>query len=354
MGFPFHVAPEIQLHAGSRGIRAAFAPLSPVSDGTAATPDTRLTAFLTAVLGDVRRRPTLRLANSGHPAAGATKEETAKHLQAVFDEIISLHRIEFPDITPPAPPAIPPVEHAEMLRRHERLALTGISWLARAERRAAREQARLSANAEATAWIANAEQERSHLQRELDQQWTDLLRNDPATVLRTLSYSFKNNETPAAPTGIRGSEIFLALQAPGPEAIPERIPDTTQAGNLTLRKLNKTDRASYHRLLVSGQVLATLREVFATAPRISLARVAILRPVRTDAHGPRLDCVLAGGFPRAAFQGMSWNDMDAAAVLSETASELLANPAPRTGELRAIDLRAEPDLAGLVADVILE
>ena len=58
----------------------------------------------------------------------------------------------------------------------------------------------------------------------------------------------------------------------------------TDAGNLSLRKLTKSDKADLYKLLVAGYVLVTIREAFAVAPSL-LRRVlryfGPLYPMRT-------------------------------------------------------------------------
>ncbi|MFI6325528.1 DUF4236 domain-containing protein [Nonomuraea sp. NPDC050556] len=352
MGFSFRIAPGIRISASSRGMRASLGPrIARVHVGagrtglsTGAGPIT----LYSSLGGGPRRRP----ANAQRSLAQASKEEEAKRLLAVFHEITSLHRAEFADVTPPVAPAIRPVEHAAMLRTHERQALKGISWFNRTERRAARERARIGANAQAAVWVGGAEVERSQIQEELDREWSRLLANDPATVLETLTDAFDDNQAPAAAAGVQGSEVLLVLQVPGLEGVPERMPGATQAGNLTLRKLNKTERASYYLQLVAGHALATLREAFAMAPGITSARIVVMRQYRTDSYGaPQLECVLAGRFRRTSFHGVHWEAADASGVLNDTADELLFNTAPRTGELRAINLAREPELAHLLATI---
>jgi hypothetical protein len=47
---------------------------------------------------------------------------------------------------------------------------------------------------------------------------------------------------------------------PDEDAVPERMPARTQAGNLTLGKLPKAERSALYLLLIAGYVLVTLRE----------------------------------------------------------------------------------------------
>jgi hypothetical protein len=47
---------------------------------------------------------------------------------------------------------------------------------------------------------------------------------------------------------LNGSEVSLVILAPGPDFVPERFPSHTEAGNISLKKLTKTECASYYTL----------------------------------------------------------------------------------------------------------
>ena len=129
------------------------------------------------------------------------------------------------------------------------------------------------------------------------------------------------------------------------------MPARTQAGNLTLRKLPKADRAAFYTALVLGELLVTLREAFAVAPGVMAVRAVVLRHAGADAYGnPRLECLLAGRFSRSSFDGVRWREADAATIVEGTANELLVNQ--RTGKgLQPLDLRQEPEIQDLIAHV---
>ena len=57
--------------------------------------------------------------------------------------------------------------------------------------------------------------------------------DDPDTVIATMTEAFGDNEAPAAPIGLDGDELSLAVLVPAGSTVPERMPATTQAGNLT-------------------------------------------------------------------------------------------------------------------------
>ena len=273
----------------------------------------------------------------------AYKAEEAQRLAAIFTEILNVHRQQFPPAQPPAAPRPELPDEGQLRSRHEHAALQGIGWFKRAERATARQHAAEAAAAELAALRQQAETATAHAQAELDEQWAQLLANDPDTLIATLAKAFEDNEAPAAPIGVDGDEVSLTVLVPADSAVPERMPATTPAGNLMLRKLPKGKRAAAYTLLVAGRLPVTLRETFAVAPGINAARVLALRDGGTDAYGkPRLECLLAGRWTRAGFEGVRWQDADAGAILQDTAADLTANV--RRSQLQPIDLSKEPQI----------
>jgi hypothetical protein len=193
-----------------------------------------------------------------------------------------------------------------------------------------------------------AQAEQSGAQQELDRQWARLAGNDPDTVLATLAEAFEDNEAPAAAVGIDGAELTLIVLVPDEGTVPERMPATTQAGNLTLRKLPKGERSALYLMLIAGHVLVTLREAFAVAPGAQAARVIAVRRGSQDIYGrTSLDCMLAGRWARSAFNGVRWADAEAVDILAGTAIELLLNQ--KRGQVLPVDLAAEPEIRALLS-----
>jgi hypothetical protein len=163
-----------------------------------------------------------------------------------------------------------------------------------------------------------------------------------------LAEAFEDNEAPAAPVAVDGAELDLVVLAPPSEVVPERMPDRTQAGNPTLRKLPKGERSALYGLLVFGHLLVTMREAFAVAPGITAIRSVLLRPAGADAYGrPRLECLVAGRFLRSAFDGVRWEDADASRIVADTATELLVN-LRRGTQLQPINLSQEPEIQKVI------
>jgi hypothetical protein len=280
--------------------------------------------------------------------AAAEKAEEAQRLAAALQEILSVHRTEFPPASPPVAPGPSLPDARAVRRRHERDALAGISLLQRAARAGAKDRAAQAAEVELAAARQQAIEQQAEVQRQLDQHWQRLCDNDPEVVLATLAEAFEDNEAPAAPVAVDGTELALVVLAPPYEVVPERMPDRTKAGNLTLRKLPKGERSALYGLLVFGHLLVTMREAFAVAPGMTAIRSVLLRHRGPDAYGrPRLECLLAGRFLRSAFDSVRWHDADASRIVQDTATELLVN-LRRGTELQPINLSKEPEIQKVI------
>jgi hypothetical protein len=261
---------------------------------------------------------------------------------------MNAHRQEFPVATAPVAPAPAPIDKNAILERCEREALQGIGVLHRSDRAAARRQASKVAAAQIAEADSQQHEQRASLQRELDDQWRRLLANDPDVVADTLTEAFEDNEAPAAVTGVHGAEVSAVLLVPDASAIPERMPELTPAGNLSLKKLTKTVRDAFYYSLVCGHVLVTVREVLAVAPSVDAVLVAAVRRSPPDVYGVRHpECILAAQFRRDQLAGVRWDMATAADIVSQASADLLTQQTA-SGELRALDLTDEPALAGLL------
>lgn len=367
MGFSVKIAPGVRIRASSHGIRAGIGPrvarVHVGSGRTGSSSGVGPVSFYTAA-GHKRRRSQSRSGKRPPSAAAlqrqaaaarraqaeAEKVHEARQLAAIFNEILQLHRQEFAPVERPiAPPPLQPDEQ-EVRSRHEKAALQGIGLFQRSERAAAKQRAAISAQAELAARWQQAQAEAANWQAYLDGQWSRLLGNDLETVLATLTEAFEDNEAPAAAVGVDGAELFLVVLVPSESAVPERMPATTQAGNLTLRKLPKGERSQLYGLLAAGHVLVTLREALAVAPGIQAGRVIALRSGGQDVYGrPLLECLLAGRWAREAFEGVRWQDADAMAIMTGTASELVMNV--KRVQILPVDLTREPEIAAVLANI---
>jgi hypothetical protein len=362
MGLSFSVklAPGVRVRASSRGLRTSIGPRAArVHVGAGRTTfSTGVGPVTLSTSGgrSTRRRPSAGSYHrqlSASPAAAAKAEE-ARRLAGVFQQLLDVHRADFPAAQHPVapPPAEPDVE--AIRRRHRDAATAGLGFFQRSARAAARELADQQAEGEIQALRAQGTRARAEYQDRLDVWWGNLRRNHPETVIGALAEAFEDNEAAAAPLGVEGDEVALVVLAPPESVVPERMPGTTAAGNLSLRKLPKGERAAFYTQVVLGHVVVTVKEALAVAPGIQGVRVVVLRPAGTDAYGrPRLDCVLAGRWTRAAFAGVQWATASAATVAEDTAAELVVDL--RAGkELQPLDLTDQPGIRGLLQVVDVE
>lgn len=135
MGFSFKVAPGVRIRASSRGIRTSVrtraARVHIGAGRTGFSSGAGPVSFYTSLGGGRRsggrsgsRPPSM--ASYQRQLAAAQKAEEAQRLAAAFQEILNVHRTEFPPAVPPVapPPSLP--DARAVRRRHERDALAGI------------------------------------------------------------------------------------------------------------------------------------------------------------------------------------------------------------------------------------
>lgn len=365
MGFSVRIAPGVRVRASSRGLRASLGPRAArlhVGGGR--------TGFSTGVgpvsyytsLGGSHRRPSSRPSSAtaatnrqlAAAARSADKLESARALDAALQGIANLHRTHFAPARPPVAPAPPSVDMAAIRAKHRKDAKAATSPFSQ-KRRSALEEAERRTQMEVDAITAHYRQARTGWQATIDQQWAALNSNDPDTVLAVLADAFEDNEASAAAVGVDGSEVTLVVVVPPMSAIPERRPITTAAGNLSLKKLTKTETADLYTKCVCGHVLVTVKEAFAVAPAIASARVVAVRSTSPDAVGGRKpEVILAGRFERSRLSQVAWSSEDALQVVNNTISERILVQKGVTKQLIPIDLAKEPELGALVDAIDFE
>ncbi|MEO5709029.1 MAG: hypothetical protein ABIQ59_04325 [Nocardioidaceae bacterium] len=187
-------------------------------------------------------------------------------------------------------------------------------------------------------------------QVDLDGAWDALGSNDSGVVLATLAAAFEDNDAPAAAVGVEGDEVSVVVMVPRvADAVPERKPTTTAAGNLSLKKLTKRETAEVYTLVVSGHVLATVKECFAVARGAQSAKVVAVRPGGTDALGrSKPEVILAAHLRRDRLASIRWDITDARTILNECTSELHMRQKGVTKELQPLNLDAHPDVEATV------
>lgn len=363
MGFSVRIAPGVRVRASSRGVRTSLGPRASrvhVSSGrpgvsTGVGPVGYYTSVgraqrRTSSTGSVNRQ----MAAVARQQALADKAAEAERLRQAFDAILALHREEFPDARKPeAPqPPEPPVKQLRTIYRGQARRTTS------ALDRAARRQALASADQRAAADTVNARaelaQQATRLQAQLDAEWSALLACDQETVLHALDEAFADNEAAASAVGVDGTKVSLLVIVPPTSDLPERKPTLTEAGNLSLKKLTKTEAADVYKQLVCGHLLVTLRETFAVAPGIQSARIVAVRAGTRDAYGKTpAEVIAAARCNRFALSGVHWERVDAVQVVNDCCTETIMVQKGATRALQPVPLDKEPELRSLIDAVDL-
>ncbi|WP_328534790.1 DUF4236 domain-containing protein [Micromonospora zamorensis] len=363
MGFSIKLAPGVRIRAFSRGIRTSVGPRAARvhfgAGSTGISSGVGPVGFYTSLGGGRRGAPAANyqreMAAQQRQAMQSQRTEEARSLAQAFLRILDLHRVEFPAASRPIAPEPSPPDRTVIYKHYERHALAGIGIFDRTKRTQAKQRATEWTEAEVQRQWTSLREQQAGWQRYFDGRWQQLCSNEPDVVLETLEEAFEDNEAASAAVGVTGDEVSLVVLVPAvDQVVPERMPTTTQAGNLSLRKLAQRDRADYYKAFVCGQVLVTVREAFAVAPGIAAARMAVLRQDGLDSYGrPRVSCLMATRLERGALTGVRWLEADAADIVNDANSELLLNQRPRTGELLPLKLETEPALAELINAVDL-
>jgi hypothetical protein len=357
VGFSVRVAPGVRVRASSRGVRTSLGPRVARVHVGAGRPGVSTgvgpVGYYTSIGGSRRPQSARRAApvtsGSGGPTAAQQKAAQAEELRAALQAILDLPKATFPPVARPAAPEPPDVDEAAVRRHFEAAARQRTSVFARSERKAALSEARTLASAEVARLHRSYQAARAQWQAELDKQWASLRSNDPETVLGMLAQAFEDNEAPAAPVGIEGDTVSLAVIVPPPDVVPERKPGTTPAGNLSLKKLTKRESADFYKLVVSGHVLATLKECFAVAPAVRAAKVVAIRRGAPDAYGEcAAEVVTAARVERERLERVRWDSADAATILNDASTELLVEQKGAAKELQPLELASHPDVAHVV------
>ncbi len=371
VGIYFRVAPGVRVRLTSSGVRTSIGPRGArvhIGGGYRPGVSTGAGPFtLYHSIGSTRKRPSS--AGAHRPAAASaaaaaantprqtasSKAEEAREMAAAFEAIEGLHRHPVDPVAAPVAPPVPAVDEAAIREKHRTDALRGIGFWKHSERVAAEKQAAAAAGAEIAARRAELEHQRQATQEELDARWKELLANDSDVVLATLNEAFESGGIHAAAVSVDGAEASIAVIVPGEDVVPERLPSTTAAGNVSLRKTTKVEAAGIYLTAVCGHSIAAVRESLAVAPGLTAVRVVALRHGGADVYGhPRMECMLVATFSRDSLNGVDWAHAGSIDILEQCATDVSKNVASRTKSAEPIDLSDEPDLANLVGSIDIE
>lgn len=355
VGFSFRIAPGVRVRASSRGIRTSIGPRVARLHVGAGTPGISTgigpVGFYQS-LGGGRRSPSRPSASAAGRSLADAKLGMAQELLSAIQHVQNLHREGFAESTRPTAAAAPPIDTNGIRRRHAKAARAGVpfwDWRARSQ---AREKAAAATAREIAEDHSQRLEEQQARQEGLDLRWKALNENDPETVREVLSEAFEDNDAHAVAVACNDGIASVVVLVPDVDVIPDRFPTTTTAGNLSLKRMSKTDQAALYRTMVAGYLLVTAKEAFAVAPRLEAVRAVAIRTTRRDAYGTSVaEALVACHLRRSALVGVRWDDTDAAEVLVDAADALIFTAKGATKTLTPINLAAEPDIAELLASV---
>jgi hypothetical protein len=357
-GVSVKIMPGVRIRASSRGLRTSVGPrIARVHVGGGRSSVSSGIGPFTVSSGGGRRRTRSGARRQGVPSLAqlerqakvAAREEEIARLEATERDLTSVHHDQFDPASRPVAPPAEPVDERAIRRRCEQHELRGLSFLARRERRAARERADVSARREVERETAVRATARAEVQESLDLEWQALASHDPGAVHAALEEAFEDNQSPATcvDVGVDGRRRFATVLVVfgDVDQVPEKEAGTTPTGRPTIRKRTKTARNQLYVRAMGSAVLATVKEGFAVAPSVDEFRVVVV------AHGQgRAEAVYTGSFERAATQRLRWEALDP----GETVMAAPGATMRRRGQaltVAPLDLAEDPELFALMTEV---
>ncbi|MEU6849003.1 TerD family protein [Actinacidiphila alni] len=217
----------------------------------------------------------------------------------------SVHLQDFPQAHPPLvedPPQLGlPWARSEARSFH----LSGIGILARADRTAAKQ----AADADAPAYLASETARLRALQEQMlteaEDWWRALVANDETTVCEAVNFAFSDNPASGCAVGVDGATLSVVIRQPDIDSLPDRTPSFTPTGRQTLKALTKRERTLWWLTSMGSNIIATLKEGFATAPGITAIDLAVLTRMPDTM---RLGFVAYGRWTRRAIEAGPWRE----------------------------------------------
>ncbi|MEV6793201.1 TerD family protein [Streptomyces sp. NPDC051320] len=222
--------------------------------------------------------------------------------------------------------------------------------LARAERTAAKRRAQRGAPAYLAAETARLHVVREQMVTEAGQWWDALLSNDEATVCEAVNTAFSDNPAAGCAVGVDGTVLSVVMRQQDLDTMPTQTAGLTPSGRPSLKSLTKRDRLLWWLTAMGSNIVATLKEGFATAPGIEAIDLAVM----TRLPDPqRLGFVAYGRWTRRAIESAPWRapedalrfldiGQDVACSVTTTAAGNLSST------LKALDATRVPGLQALL------
>ncbi|MFI6495251.1 TerD family protein [Streptomyces sp. NPDC050564] len=330
----------MSVRVSTRGVRTSIGPraarLSVGSGG--ARVSTGLGPFYasSSLAGSRRRTSTRRTAQARPAAPSAAQLERARRqaeraqqeaerdaaiaqLQELRQQTTSVHLQSFPAAHPPAIPGVPQLTLPWALAEAQAFHLRGVGWLARADRAAAKQCAEQDAPAYLAAERARLHAVRERMGSEAELWWQALLSNDEDTVCEAVNTAFSDNPAAGCAVGTDGAVLSVVMRQQDLDSMPTQTPGVTPSGRPTLKNLTKRDRILWWLTSMGSNIVATLKEGFATAPGITAIDLAVLTRLPDT---QRLGFVAYGRWSRQAVESTPWREPEDALRFLDIAQDV--------------------------------
>ncbi|WP_245173452.1 TerD family protein [Streptomyces aureus] len=233
----------------------------------------------------------------------AERDAAIAELRELRRQMTSVHLQSFPVACLPEIPVPPLLGLPWALAEARAFHLQGIGWLARAERAVAKQCAEQDASLYLDAETARLREVRGQLADEAQLWWQALVSNDEETVCEAVNTAFADNPAAGCAVGVEGSVLSVVMRHQDLDAMPTQTPGMTPSGRPTLKNLTKRDKILWWLTSMGSNVVATLKEGFATAPGITAIDLAVLTRLPDT---QRLGFVAYGRWTRTAIESTPW------------------------------------------------
>ncbi|MGV9340854.1 TerD family protein [Streptomyces sp. NPDC003688] len=237
----------------------------------------------------------------------AQRDAAIAELHELRRQMTSVHLESFPTLTPPVVPEPQRLHLAWALAEAQAHHLAGLGVFARSARNAAKRRAEEDALGYLAAEEARLREAYTGLVAEADQWWRSLIANDEETVCGAVNHAFADNPASGCAVGVDGSVLSVVMRQPDIDALPDQTPGVTPTGRPTLKKLTKRDRTLWWLTAMGSNIVATLKEAFATAPGITAIDLAVLTRLPNT---QRLGFVAYGRWTRQAIEAGPWQQTE--------------------------------------------
>jgi stress response protein SCP2 len=280
----------------------------------------------------------------------AQRDAAIAELRALRRQMTEVHLQSFPAAHPPVIPDVPQLGLPWALAEAQAFHLQGVGRLARTERASAKQRAQQDAPAYLAAEAVRLQGIRDRMADEAAQWWQALLANDEGTVCEAVNTAFADNPAAGCAVGVDGTVLSVLMRQQDLDTLPTQTPGLTSGGRPTLKNLTKRDRLLWWLTAMGSNVIATLKEGFATAPGISAIDLAVLTRLPDT---QRLGFVAYGRWTRQAIEATVWRQaedalrfqdlgQDVACAVTTTASGNLSS------SIKALDTSRVPGLQDLL------